>query len=243
MRAPRPALLAPALAAGLLLTGCGSEDQAQPESAPAGESSAAGESALAAGGESSPAGAVAGDCTYTPSAQPESRPVEPPSEDDVVTEGTVDATIVTSAGEIPLVLDAANAPCTVASFTSLARQDFFTDTACHRLTSQGIFVLQCGDPTGTGTGGPGYEFANENTEGATYSRGTLAMANAGPDTNGSQFFLVYDESPLPPDYSVFGTVSEEGLAVLDQVAAAGAEGGAPDGPPTTPVEISDVTVS
>jgi peptidyl-prolyl cis-trans isomerase B (cyclophilin B) len=235
VHAPRPALLAPALAVGLLLSACGAEeDQSQPEAAV--DSPAAGE-------QSSPAGAVAGDCTYTPSAQPASRPVEPPTEDDVVTEGTADATMVTSAGEIPLVLDAANAPCTVASFTSLARQDFFADTACHRLTSQGIFVLQCGDPTGTGTGGPGYEFANENTEGATYSRGTLAMANAGPGTNGSQFFLVYDESPLPPDYSVFGTVTEEGLAVLDQVAAAGAEGGAPDGPPASPVEISDVTVS
>ena len=241
MRAPRPALLAPALAVGLLLPGCGSEDQAQPESAPPGESAPLDESAPD-GEESSPAAAVAGDCTYAPTAEPGSRPVEPPSEEDVVTEGTIDATMVTSAGEIPLALDAANAPCTVASFTSLARQDFFADTGCHRLTSQGIFVLQCGDPTGTGTGGPGYEFANENTDGATYSRGTLAMANAGPDTNGSQFFLVYDESPLPPDYSVFGTVTEEGLAVLDQVAAAGAEGGAPDGRPATPVEISEVVL-
>ncbi|MDP9406603.1 MAG: peptidylprolyl isomerase, partial [Actinomycetota bacterium] len=139
--------------------------------------------------------------------------------------------------------DAASAPCTVASFTHLAREDYFDGTVCHRLTSQGIFVLQCGDPSGTGTGGPGYEFANENTEGATYGRGTLAMANAGPDTNGSQFFLVYDESPLPPDYSVFGTVTEAGLAVLDQIAAAGAEGGAPDGAPATPVEVTDVALA
>ena len=237
MRVPRPALVVPALTAGLLLAGCGgSDDTASPEAA----STTPG--AATTPGASGPANqaATAGDCVYTPAAGPGPGDVDPPGEDDVVTEGTVPATMVTSAGEIPLELDAANAPCTVGSFTHLAREDYFDGSVCHRLTTSGIYVLQCGDPTGTGTGGPGYEFANENTEGATYSRGTLAMANAGPDTNGSQFFLVYDESPLPPDYSVFGTVTEAGLAVLDQVAGAGAEGGAQDGAPATPVEVSDV---
>ncbi len=237
MRVPRPALLVPALTALLLLAGCGSgEDEAQPD----GVASAPAESSPSA---AAPEPVTVGDCTYNPAGTSAGGEVDLPAEDDVVTEGTITATMVTSAGDVPLELDAASAPCTVASFTHLAREDYFDGTVCHRLTSQGIFVLQCGDPSGTGTGGPGYEFANENTEGATYGRGTLAMANAGPDTNGSQFFLVYDESPLPPDYSVFGTVTEAGLAVLDQIAAAGAEGGAPDGAPATPVEVTDVALT
>src|SRR5690606_21777336 len=103
--------------------------------------------------------------------------------------GTVPATIRTSAGDLAVSLDADAAPCTVNSFLSLAQQGYFDETPCHRLTTSGIFVLQCGDPTGTGTGGPGYEFPDELTGSETYPAGTLAMANAGPDTNGSQFFV------------------------------------------------------
>ena len=156
--------------------------------------------------------------------------------------GEVSVTIATTAGDVPVTLDAGAAPCTVNSFVSLAEQDYFTDSPCHRLTTAGIFVLQCGDPTGTGTGGPGYSFPDELTGDETYGPGTLAMANAGPDTNGSQFFMVYDDSPLDPNYTVFGSISEEGLAVVQEVAGAGAEGGAPDGPPAEPVEITGVTV-
>ena len=119
-------------------------------------------------------------------------------------------------------LDNGKAPCTVNSFASLAQQGYFDNTPCHRLTTAPeLGVLQCGDPSGTGTGGPGYRFPNEYptnqyrlTDPALqvpvlYPRGTLAMANAGPGTNGSQFFLVYRDSMLPPTYTVFGTIDDD----------------------------------
>jgi peptidyl-prolyl cis-trans isomerase B (cyclophilin B) len=237
VRQSRRLLLAPALALALALTACGGDEEGGDTAPDAADEVAAPGDAP----EEAQAVEVAG-CRYVPEGRETSRPVDLPAEDDIVEEGRLTATITTSLGVVPLELDAENAPCTVGSFRHLTAEDFFDDTVCHRLTLQGIFVLQCGDPTGTGRGGPGYSFPNENTEGATYSRGTLAMANAGPDTNGSQFFLVYDESPLPPDYSVFGTVDEAGLEVLDAIAETGTETGAPDGTPAVPVEISDVVV-
>jgi peptidyl-prolyl cis-trans isomerase B (cyclophilin B) len=181
-------------------------------------------------------------CQY-PEGQQAARDVDPPADTAAYT-GQVPVTIETSAGDIPVTLDADTAPCTVNSFTSLASQGFYDDTECHRLTTAGIFVLQCGDPTATGTGGPGYSFPDELSGTETYSPGTLAMANAGPDTNGSQFFLVYEQSPLPPAYTVFGTVSEEGLQVLQEIAAGGSDdSNAPgDGKPKTEVDIDFVEV-
>jgi peptidyl-prolyl cis-trans isomerase B (cyclophilin B) len=112
------------------------------------------------------------------------------------------------------------APCTTFSFRFLASREYFNGTHCHRLTTQGIYVLQCGDPTGTGSGAPGYSFNDENLAGATYPAGTLAMANAGPNTNGSQFFFTWKDTQLAPDYTPFGTVIG-GLNVLQKIAAAG----------------------
>src|SRR5947209_6377383 len=105
-------------------------------------------------------------------------------------------------------LDTAAAPCTVNNFRSLIARHFYDNTPCHRLTTQGIYVLQCGDPSGKGTGGPGYTFADENLKGAKYPRGTVAMANSGPGTNGSQFFLVYKDTQLDPNYTPFGTITK-----------------------------------
>jgi peptidyl-prolyl cis-trans isomerase B (cyclophilin B) len=129
---------------------------------------------------------------------------------------------------LQLTLDGAAAPQAVASFVSLANAGFFDDTECHRLTTAGIFVLQCGDPTATGTGGPGYNFGPiENApEDGVYPAGTVAMARVGGDaeSNGSQFFLVYADSTIPSDaaggYTVFGTV-DEGLDVVQAIAAEG----------------------
>jgi len=150
--------------------------------------------------------------------------------------------LATNCGEIVVRLDAAEAPVTVNSFSFLAGKDYFDHTKCHRLTTEGIFVLQCGDPTGTGSGGPGYEFADENLTGATYPAGTVAMANAGPGTNGSQFFLVYKDSQLPPSYTPFGTVTK-GMDTLLTIAAAGTEEGTPDGAPAAGVVLDAVTVT
>lgn len=193
-------------------------------------------------------------CQY-PAAGQASKPVEPPRSGQVPTDpATISVSMVTTQGNIGLQLDNAKAPCTVNSFASLAAKDYFNDTPCHRLTTGGLSVLQCGDPTGSGTGGPGYQFANEYPtnqyqpdnpalqQPVVYPRGTVAMANAGPGTNGSQFFLVYQDSQLPPNYTVFGKIDETGLATLDKIAAGGVEGGGPDGKPALGVELKSVAL-
>lgn len=164
-------------------------------------------------------------CEYqaTPN-QPAAKPVKAPNTTNVPASGTVNVTFSSTAGDIPLTLDRSLAPCTVNSFLSLIQQGYYTNTSCHRLSTQGLQMLQCGDPTGTGSGGPGYSFKDETFPSLTYGRGILAMANAGPDTNGSQFFMVYGNAPLPPNYTVFGSISDAGLQVLDKVARAGDDG-------------------
>lgn len=200
---------------------------------------------------------LGGACTYSPIGEPASRPARPPRGGVVPTDpATVPATLVTNDGTIGLELDNGKSPCTVNSFVSLAQQGFFDDTPCHRLTANNsLSVLQCGDPTGTGTGGPGYEFANEYptnqfppddpdlSKPLLYPRGTLAMANAGADTNGSQFFIVYEDSRLPPTYTVFGSVDETGLATVDEIAARGVIGGNLDGEPAKPVTVESIRLN
>jgi peptidyl-prolyl cis-trans isomerase B (cyclophilin B) len=131
-----------------------------------------------------------------------------------------DVRFVTTHGIITVRMLTAEAPCTTFSFRFLASQGYYNKTHCHRLTIQSIFVLQCGDPTGTGSGGPGYSFNDENLAGATYPAGTLAMANAGPNTNGSQFFFTWKDTTLAPDFTPFGVVIS-GMDVLQKIAAAG----------------------
>ncbi|WP_067901014.1 protein kinase domain-containing protein [Actinomadura chibensis] len=155
------------------------------------------------------------------------------------------ATLKTNRGTLRLRLDAAKAPCTVNSLAFLAGKKYYDNTPCHRLTtSASLKVLQCGDPSGRGSGGPGYKFANENTTGARYARGVVAMANAGPGTNGSQFFILYADATLPPDYTPFGEVTS-GLAVVNGIAKAGAgdENGPGDGTPKRPVTITEFRTS
>ncbi len=163
-------------------------------------------------------------CSY-PSSGDAARPVEPPPTTNINDSGTSTATLSLTAGDVQITLNRAAAPCTVNSFESLASQGYFDDTACHRLTDTGIFVLQCGDPSETGMGGPGYSFADETDDSMTYPAGTVAMANAGPDTNGSQFFLVWDDTDLPPDYTVFATMDQAGLDVVADIAAESVEPG------------------
>jgi peptidyl-prolyl cis-trans isomerase B (cyclophilin B) len=168
------------------------------------------------------------------------------------------ATMHTSQGNIAFKLLNSQAPCTVNSFMFLAQTGFWAGTQCHRLSaSGGLDMLQCGDPTAkasktltcssnVGSGGPGYSFDDENLTGATYPAGTVAMANAGPNTNGSQFFLVFQASQLPPDYTPFGTISAAGLAVLHKVATAGTTctyAGAGGGVPRDKVVINSVAIA
>lgn len=150
----------------------------------------------------------------------------------------------TNCGDIVIRTDP-KAPKTVASMGFLAEQGFFDGTACHRLTTQGIFVLQCGDPAGNGTGGPGYAVPDENlptAAGVNYPAGTVAMANAGPGTAGSQLFIVYKDTTLPPNYTVWGQV-ESGLDIVARIANAGVEGGGADGRPKQPVVVDRATIS
>ncbi len=201
-----------------------------------------------------PSADVGANCQYPASPEAAAKQVKPPRTGKVPTDpAQVSASMVTNQGHIGLMLANNESPCTVNSFASLIGQKYFDNTKCHRLTtSQGLGVLQCGDPKGDGTGGPGYQFANEYPtdqyppndpkaqEPVLYPRGTLAMANAGPGTNGSQFFLVYKDSQLPPQYTVFGTIQPDGLATLDKIAKAGVAGGGEDGAPATEVTITSV---
>jgi peptidyl-prolyl cis-trans isomerase B (cyclophilin B) len=186
-------------------------------------------------------------CTYTPQGTA-TKDVGVPPADPTVTQGTERATMTTNQGVIEIDLAAGAAPCTVNSFSYLASKKYFDNTPCHRVTSGNLSVLQCGDPGGTGAGGPGYQFPNENLPTnvtPAYPAGTVAMANSGADTNGSQFFLVYKDSTLPADYSVFGTITK-GLDVVTKIAAGGVQAGgqsATDGKPKLPVTITSVTVA
>ena len=184
-------------------------------------------------------------CAYTVSG-PASRKVGlPPKHPDF--RAHYQATIRTNRGNIVINLLNSKATCAVNSFVSLASQKFYNQTSCHRLTTSGIFVLQCGDPTGTGSGGPGYQFGYENLSGAKYGAGTVAMAHSSqPNSNGSQFFLVYrDSTSLPSNYTPFGTIVS-GLKIVQNVAKAGsdnafaAQGGG--GHPKEKVVIKSVTI-
>lgn len=161
-------------------------------------------------------------------------------------------TLHTNQGDIVIAMDASKTPHTVNSMNFLASQHFYDGSYCHRLsTSGGLQMLQCGDPTAgaeaastDGSGGPGYVFQDENLSGATYPDGTVAMANRGPGTNGSQFFLVFGDTQLTPDYTPFGKITA-GHDILTKVAAGGIANPGPDGTgrPNIPVQITSVTVS
>lgn len=176
---------------------------------------------------SAPANAGA-TCAY-PAAGSAARPVQPPSETDVPKTGTLTVTLRMTGGAVTITGDRAAAPCTLHSFESLVKQKFYDDTACHRLSDSGMFMVQCGDPTGSGSGGPGYRFADELKGDETYTAGTVAMANSGPDTNGSQFFILYRDSALPAAYTVFGQMDAASLKVIEAMAAQGHDNSYGDG--------------
>lgn len=196
-------------------------------------------------------------CSY-PSSGDRARNVEKPSNLDVPVAGELRLQLRTTAGNVDITLPRAGAPCAVHSFENLLNQAYFVNTPCHRLTAPpaAIAVLQCGDPSGTGAGGPGYVVTDEPPTGLAkakpdapestalvYPRGTIALANRGvADSGGSQFFLVYRDSVLPPGYSVLGTVDDASLPVLDAIAAAGTDGsvGPGDGRPVQPVTIKAI---
>ncbi|CAN2180643.1 PpiB Peptidyl-prolyl cis-trans isomerase (rotamase) - cyclophilin family [Candidatus Nanopelagicaceae bacterium] len=154
-------------------------------------------------------------------------------------------TFDTNCGTIVVTTVGAKAPITITQLATLARGGFFNNTLCHRLTTQGLYVLQCGDPTATGGGGPNFTYRDENlpVEGLNnYPAGTVAMANSGPGTNGSQFFLVFADTTLGANYTIWGTITQ-GLDIVKAIAKAGVKGGGADGAPNQPISINRVTVS
>lgn len=183
----------------------------------------------------------AGPCDYPSTGMEAARAVEAPaSQPDLP--GSMTATLELSQGPITMELTPVETPCTVDNFASLAEQGYFDDTVCHRV-SLGLSILQCGDPTAGGTGTPGYTIPDELTGSETYGPGTVAMANTGsPDTGSAQFFLVYGEAQLPPQYTVFGQMDEAAVAVLEQIGETGTASPTGDGAPKEEVRLQSVTI-
>ncbi len=186
-----------------------------------------------------------GECVEPPPMPEQAKQYDAPPAEDLAGDATWTATVATNCGEIVFELYGDKAPQTVSSFLFLAEDGYWDGSACHRLVTAGIFVLQCGDPTGTGSGDPGYGYGVENApaDGA-YPRGTLAMARTSdPNTNGGQFFIVYDETEIPDatGYSIFGKVVE-GMDIVDQIAAEGVGGTIGPEAPAQPISILGVTV-
>jgi peptidyl-prolyl cis-trans isomerase B (cyclophilin B) len=154
-------------------------------------------------------------------------------------------TFDTNCGNIVITTVGAKAPITITQLTTLAKGGYFDSSLCHRLTTQGLYVLQCGDPTATGSGGPSFTYGDENLPAATvnnYPAGTVAMANSGPGTNGSQFFLVFADTTLGANYTIWGTITQ-GLDIVKAIAKAGVKGGGADGTPNQTIAINRVVVS
>ena len=184
-----------------------------------------------------------GSCSFAPAQNATRNVKRPPST--VPATGLVTVNVHTNRGDMTFRLNRDKAPCTVASFVSLVQQKFYDNTPCHRLTTTGIYVLQCGDPSGTGSGGPGYTVPDEYVGSEFYKAGTIAMANNGqPNSGGSQFFICYKESPLPRTYTVFGTVST-GMSVVNTVAAGGSDNSTQpgDGHPKLKITFEKLTLS
>lgn len=181
-------------------------------------------------------------CTYNAFSTAAKQADFPPT-DNVETTGTIKVTMSMDAGDVVMDFDRSGAPCAVNSFQSLAKQKYFDDTSCHRLKPG--FVLQCGDPSGTGTGGPGYQFDDELTGNEKYPYGTVAMANAGPDTNGSQFFIVIGQNiSIQSQFVILGQVEPDTMSVIESIAAQGIDPNDPAGiKPLADAHINTVTIS
>ncbi len=190
-----------------------------------------------AGATPDKAGTPVKQCDFIPTPdKPAAKPVHPPRPA-AAAGGTATVYLQTNYGPVVVELDRGNASCAVHNFTHLVRSLFYNNTQCFRLTnSPRLGVLQCGDIYRVEEGGPGYRFADEVTGAETYPRGTVAMGNQGPDTNGSQFFIVHSHANIAPAYSVLGRVTF-GMTTLDRIVAAGIADGAPDGLPKHSVRI------
>lgn len=231
----------------LILSGCGvtpPDDAASPSTARSG-STAAGETppgdAESSGGIPTDASAtdMGDECEYVRVGKA-ARAVDLPPVTGVTKTGTVTATMTTNQGKVKLTLNRAAAPCTVNSFVSLVRQGFYDDTECHDLQDNRQHTLTCGDPTATGDGGPGYTIPDETTGDEVYRAGTVAMINTPqPDGGSSQFILVFVDSDLPTDYTIFAQMDAKGVGVINRIATEGSDA---KGVPNNPAQITSITL-
>ena len=153
-------------------------------------------------------------------------------------------TFMTNCGHIVIQANAKSAPITVTALAALVNGGFYNKSLCHRLTTNEIYVLQCGDPTGTGMGVPNFSYRDENLPQAVqanYPAGTVAMANSGANTNGSQFFIVYENTSMNPNYTIWGRVTK-GLEIVRAIAKVGVADGSTDGTPKQTIAIERVRV-
>jgi peptidyl-prolyl cis-trans isomerase B (cyclophilin B) len=224
----------------------GDDDNSTVGAEPSASASASATASDTASASPSPSAAAAG-CAYAHAEGEAAKDVGIPTYQAAVAKRPFNATLKTNQGDVVVKMATTKAPCTTNSFRFLASKKYYDGTSCHRLTTENLFVLQCGDPTGTGGGGPGYQFGVENApKDGMFPAGSIAMARTSdPNTNGSQFFIVYKDTQLPTEgggYSIFGTVTK-GLDVIEKVAKAGVEGGTGDGKPAQPVTIESVQIA
>jgi peptidyl-prolyl cis-trans isomerase B (cyclophilin B) len=243
IHAKSQAAIAALFVSGLLLSACSttgvSEEQA---SSPAPSESASVSTPAPSESAASAAPAAGGPCK--PSAAVGSQPKDVGAPNDVLPAKSYTFNLKTNCGDIEITADAVKAPITVSTLAFLAKGGFYNGTICHRLTTQGLYVLQCGDPTATGGGGPNFTFKDENLPAQAdnnYPAGSVAMANSGPNTNGSQFFLVYADTTLGANYTLWGKITK-GLDVVKSIAEYGTADGSGDGAPKATVEIINASV-
>ncbi len=243
IHAKSQAALAALFVSGLVLSACSttgvSEEQA---SSPAPSESASASTPAPSESAAPAAPASGGPCK--PSAAVGSQPKDVGAPNDVLPAKSYTFNLKTNCGDIEITADAVKAPITVSTLAFLAKGGFYNGTICHRLTTQGLFVLQCGDPTATGGGGPNFTFKDENLPAQAdnnYPAGSVAMANSGPNTNGSQFFLVYADTTLGANYTLWGKITK-GLDIVKSIAEYGTADGSGDGAPKATVEIINASV-
>ncbi len=235
--AKSPWAIATLLISGILFAGCSTTGTTDDQAVPA-------ESASASTPAPSASATPVADGPCKPSTATGSTPKDVGAPNGVLPAKTYTFTLQTNCGEIVIEADGVKAPITVSTLAFLAKGKYYDGTICHRLTTQGLFVLQCGDPTGTGGGGPNFTFKDENLPAQAdnnYPAGSVAMANSGPNTNGSQFFLVYDNTTLGSNYTLWGKITQ-GLDIVKSIAAYGTADGSGDGAPKSTVEIINATV-
>ena len=243
IHAKSQAALAALFVSGLVLSACSTTGVSEEQASSPAPSESASVSTPAPSESAAPAASASGG-PCKPSAAVGSQPKDVGAPNDVLPAKSYSFNLKTNCGDIEITADAVKAPITVSTLAFLAKGGFYNGTICHRLTTQGLFVLQCGDPTATGGGGPNFTFKDENLPAQAdnnYPAGSVAMANSGPNTNGSQFFLVYADTTLGANYTLWGKITK-GLDIVKSIAEYGTADGSGDGAPKATVEIINASV-